>query len=57
MLLSVRRPALLALLLPLALAAAGCANNRPVITTRGDVSVTGSVDRMTDAQIAAAASA
>jgi Flp pilus assembly protein TadD len=57
MLFSLRRSALLALLLPLALASAGCANNRPVLTTRGDVSVTGSVDRMTDSQIAAAASA
>lgn len=57
MLLSLRRSALLALLLPLALASAGCANHRPVLATRGDVSVTGSVDRMTDAQIASAASA
>ena len=57
MLFSARRSVLLALLLPLALASAGCANNRPVLTTHGDVSVTGSVDRMTDAQIAAAASA
>lgn len=57
MLLSVRRSAFLALLLPLTLAAAGCVNNQPVITTHGDVSVTGSVDRMTDVQIAGAASA
>lgn len=57
MLPSFRRPAFLALLLPLALAAAGCASNRPVITTHGDVSVTGSIDRMSDGQIAAAATA
>lgn len=57
MLLSARRSALLALLLPLTLAAAGCSNDRPVLTTRGDVSVTGSVDKMTDTQLTSAATA
>ncbi len=57
MLLSARRSAFFALLLSFALAVAGCTSDRPVLTTRGDVSVTGSVDKMTDAQLGAAANA
>lgn len=55
MLLSVRRTAFLAGLIALALT--GCSSQPPVIGTRGAVTVTGSVERMTDTQIAAAAEA